>query len=194
MSRGAADLVWYVSYGSNLSSARLRCYLAGGAPPGGRWQAPGARDATPPRADRRLDLDRALWFGGPSHTWDGAPAYLDRERAGTTIARAWLVTREQFADVVAQENQREPGSLDVPDRLLVDGGVLLPGERYGRLVGLDPVDGVPAATFTYVERPPARPPTPAYLAMLAQGLAELGLATEEADAYLGAQPQVDGSG
>ena len=180
---------WYVSYGSNLSSERLACYLAGGRPPGGRWTTPGARDPAPPADDRRVELDRALWFGGPSHTWDGGPAYLDVDAPGSTVARAWLLTHEQFEDVVAQENQLAPGSLVVDRTLLEQGGVLLPGARYGRLVALPSVDGgdVPAVTFTYVQRPPARAPDPAYLAMLGSGLRELGLTDGQADAYLAAQ-------
>lgn len=190
----AAPRCWYVSYGSNLSSERLACYLAGGRPPGGRWTTPGARDPSPPTADRGVELDRALWFGGPSHTWSGGPAYLDVDVPGRTLARAWLLTHEQFEDVVAQENQLVPGSLTVDRRLLEEGGVLLPGSRYGRLLSLPSVgdDDTPAVTFTYVERPRSRVPDPAYLAMLGAGLTELGLTREEADAYLGAQPQLMG--
>lgn len=44
-------LVWYAAYGSNLAAVRLRCYLAGGRPPGGARTYPGARDPSPPRRD-----------------------------------------------------------------------------------------------------------------------------------------------
>lgn len=178
------QLVWYVSYGSNLYADRFRCYLEGGAPPNGLWSAPGARDATPARADRRIDLPMALHFGGPSFTWRGAPAYLELDRAGSTIGRAWCVGIDQFEDVVAQENHISPGEVQLSQQLLREGGVLLPGERYGRLVALPPIDGVPAATFTYVERPVARPPDEDYLAMLRGGLVELGLTEGEARRYL----------
>jgi len=188
----AAARCWYVSYGSNLSSERLACYLAGGRPPGGRWTTPGARDPSPPAADRSVELDRALWFGGPSHTWDGGPAYLDVDTPGRTLARAWLLTHDQFEDVVAQENQLAPGSLAVARGMLEEGGVLLPAARYGRLVALPSVgaDEVPAVTFTYVDRPASRAPDPAYLAMLGAGLRELGLTATQADAYLTTQPQL----
>jgi hypothetical protein len=183
-------LRWYVSYGSNLHAARLGCYLAGGRPPGGRVTNPGARDAAPPRVDRRVDLDDALLFGGPSSNWHGGPAYLDTDTPGHTIARAWLLTHEQFEDVVAQENRIPPGALTVPDELVHDGGVLLPDARYGRVVALPPIDDVPAVTFTYVDRPPPRAPDPRYLDLLHAGLRELGLGAEQAMAHLRTQPQL----
>lgn len=42
-------LVWYASYGSNMYSARLRCYLEGGTPSGARRNYVGCRDRVPAR-------------------------------------------------------------------------------------------------------------------------------------------------
>ncbi len=187
-------MLWYVSYGSNLYAARFRCYLEGGAPPNGLWSAPGARDATPAVADRRVEIPQSLLFGGPSYTWSGAPAYLDLDGQGTTIGRAWCITPEQFADVVAQENHITPGEVEVPEELVRDGGVLLPKERYGRLVALGELDGAPAVSFTYVERPEPRAPDDDYLAMLRGGLAELGMTDEQARSYLATHPQLEDHG
>lgn len=184
------DSLWYVSYGSNLFADRFTCYLAGGRAPGARWTNPGARDASPPSGDRRVDLDHALVFGGPSHTWHGGPAFLDLVTPGRSVGRGWRITREQFADVVAQENKLDPGVVIVTDRLLDEGGIVLPGARYGRLVPLDPIDGEPAATFTYIDRPRERAPDPRYLELLEAGLQELGLAAGEACAVLHSQPQL----
>lgn len=182
--------VWYVSYGSNLFAERMTCYIAGGRAPGGRWTNPGARDASPPTGDRRVDLDRALVFGGPSHTWHGGPAYLDLVTPGHSVGRGWRITHEQFSDLVAQENKLDPGAVAIDRELVHGGGVALPGARYGRVVPLDPVDGEPAVTFTYIDRPPERPPEPAYLALLQGGLEELGLDPAEARALLHTQPQL----
>lgn len=182
--------VWYVSYGSNLFAARLRCYLAGGRAEGAGWTDPGARDPSPPSGDRRVDLDRALVFGGPSHIWQGGPAYLDLVTPGHSVGRAWRITRGQFADVVAQENKLPVGTVEVGDEVLHGGGVVVPRTRYGRLVPLDPLDGEPAVTFTYVDRPRERAPDPAYVALLFAGLQELGLDPDEARAVLRTQPQL----
>ncbi len=56
--------VWYVSYGSNMSGARLTAYLEGGVPPGGTRANPGARDDSPPRRSVPVDLPGALYFAG----------------------------------------------------------------------------------------------------------------------------------
>ena len=184
------DTLWYVSYGSNLFAERFRCYLAGGRAPGARWTNPGARDPSPPTGDRRVDLDNALVFGGPSHTWHGGPAYLDLVTPGHSVGRGWRITRQQFDDLVAQENKLQPGAVTTSDEVLEAGGVVVPGARYGRLVRLDPVDGEPAVTFTYIDRPRERAPDPRYLELLRAGLEEVGLAPSEARAVLRSQPQL----
>ena len=168
-------LVWYVAYGSNLLASRLACYLAGGTPPGGRRSTAGARDPARPWDWRRLDLPHPLWFGGPSATWAGGPAFLDVDRAGRGVGRAWLVTVEQLADVVAQENGHPAGTVELADAALVDGAVVLPDAPYGRVVPLPSPDARPCATVTYVRRPAGRAPDPAYLDLVRAGMAETGL-------------------
>lgn len=182
--------MWYVSYGSNLFADRLTCYLAGGRAPGGRWTNPGARDPSPPTGDRRVDLDQALVFGGPSHTWHGGPGFLDLVTPGHSVGRGWRITVEQFADLVAQENKLDPGAVTITEELLHQGGVVLPGARYGRLVALEAVDDEPVVTFTYIDRPIERAPDPRYLELLRAGLEELGLEAGEARAILRSQPQL----
>lgn len=184
------DPLWYVSYGSNLFAARFACYLAGGQARGGRRPNPGARDPSPATGDRRVDLDHALLFGGPSPNWAGGPAFLDLVTPGHSVGRGWRISHQQFEDLVAQENYLDPGSVTISEELLEDGGVVLPQVRYGRLVPLDPIDGERAVTFTYVERPPDRAPDPKYLDLLQAGLEEVGLAPDEAAAVLRAQPQL----
>lgn len=168
-----ADHLWYVAYGSNLLRERLLCYLAGGRPPGGRRDNPGARDSRPPTAHRAVELPHPIMFGGPSRTWRGGPAYLDVERDGAADGRGWRITHEQFEDLVAQENGLAPGAVSISAAVLSEGGVVVPS-GYGRIVPLDSIDGEPAATVTYVRRPIDRDPDPAYLELIRRGLAELG--------------------
>ena len=193
------DHLWYVSYGSNLFADRFHCYLTGGRAPGARWTNPGARDPSLPTGDRRIgavifpvahELDHALVFGGPSHTWHGGPAFLDLVTPGHSVGRGWRITHEQFEDLVAQENKLDPGTVTISALLIEEGGVVLPGTRYGRLVPLPPIDGEPAVTFTYIDRPHERAPDPTYLELLQAGLEELGLAAGEARAVLRSQPQL----
>ncbi len=180
-----AELVWYVAYGSNLGAAGLRWYLDQ------------ARDPSPPRADRPLTIAHGLWFGGESVRWGGGRAYVDHAVDGTpgTLARAWLLTREQWADVHAKESGRE-----VDDGLdpagVAEGQCRSVGDgRYDVLVGLGHHDGVPVVTFTgpdaFVVGTATRP-EPAYLRTIALGLREAhDLDAATAAAYLHARPGVD---
>jgi len=170
--------VWYVSYGSNMSQARLSAYLEGGVPPGGNAANPGAHDPTPPRRSVPVDLPGALYFAGDSHQWHGGVAFYDHHgEGGPTAARAYLITAYQFADIAAQEMYRIPQPGDPLVEVVVDG---LDGGRhhvgpghYETLVEVGRFEGVPMLTFTaphgldHVEH---NEPSPAYLAMLADGL------------------------
>jgi hypothetical protein len=156
---GVEDLVWYVAYGSNLCRARFGAYLGRGP------------DPSPPRADRPLTLAHPLWFGGESVVWTGGRAYLDHAEVPgtTTLARAWLVTVEQWLDV----HRQEAG----PD-----------GDRYPVLLDLGEHEGVPVRTFTGPDRldlAACTRPAPDYLRRIATGLHEShGLGPDDVARYL----------
>ena len=184
--------VWYVSYGSNMSAARLACYLQGGCPPGGSTANPGARDATPPVRSVPVDLPGTLYFAGDSRQWSGGVAFYDHDTPGFTAARAYLITAGQLADVAAQEMYRAPAQDDPVESLVLAplaGGrhVLGPG-HYETLVEVGRHDDLPLLTFTSAHPSHAtqyRAPSPAYRAMLAEGLAESrAWSTEQSEAYL----------
>lgn len=201
------DLLWYAAYGSNMSAERLGCYLNGGLPTGGRHPQRGARDTSPARDARALRLPLRLRFADRSRVWGGGKAFLDPTRSGVTLARAWLVTRAQFADLSAQESGRDADD-DAVDRLLAvaaapagqagggsSGGagggagrpasVVLGDGAYDRLLLCGHLDGRPVVTFTHPGRPLLRAPAPAYLRMLAVGLAEAhGLRVDGIAVYL----------
>ncbi len=176
--------VWYVSYGSNMSAARLGVYLEGGVPDGGTRHNPGARDSAPPRHSVPVDLPGALYFAGHSRQWGGGVAFYDHDaqgpgEGGPTAARAYLVTAQQFADVAAQEMYRVPQAGDPLEELVIggiDGGVHTAGPgHYETLVEVGRLEGAPMLLFTaphgthHVEH---TQPSAAYLAMLATGLRE----------------------
>jgi hypothetical protein len=172
--------VWYVSYGSNMSQARLTAYLEGGVPPGGKAANPGAHDPTPPRRSVPVDLPGAVYFAGDSRQWRGGVAFYDHDgKGGPTAARAYLITAHQFADIAAQEMYRIPQQGDPLVEVVVggiDGGRhhVGPG-HYETLVEVGRLEGVPMLLFTaphgldHVEH---NEPSAAYLAMLADGLRE----------------------
>lgn len=169
--------VWYVAYGSNLSSARFARYLAG------------CRDSTPPWRWAPVEVAHRLLFARTSERWEGGGvAFLDPEPTvdAHTLGRAWLVTREQFADVLAQECGLPVGTVEMP---ALDGGCVVsyPDHWYGCVVPLGRREGWPMVTFTDESAAGLvlSPPGPAYRAVVAQGLAEThGLTPAEADAYV----------
>jgi hypothetical protein len=172
--------VWYVSYGSNMSSARLGAYLAGGVPPGGSRANPGARDGTPPRRSVPVDLPGALYFAGESPQWGGGVAFYDHDAdGGPTAARGYLVTAAQLADIAAQEMYRVPQEDDPLEEVVVqgiDGGRQHVGPgRYETLVEVGRLDGAPMLLFTSphgIDHVEHTRPSPSYVAMLATGLKE----------------------
>ncbi len=172
--------VWYVSYGSNMSATRLAAYLEGGTPPGGNRANPGAHDSTPPRRSVPVDLPGALYFAGNSPQWGGGVAFYDHDApGGPTAARAYLITAQQFADVAAQEMYRVPVPGDPLAEVVIaglDGGRhhVGPG-HYETLVEVGRLEGLPMLLFTAphgIDSVPHTAPSPAYRAMLAEGLRE----------------------
>ncbi|MCI0724916.1 MAG: hypothetical protein L0338_39025 [Acidobacteria bacterium] len=104
MPRISESLVWYASYGSNLFRPRFLLYIQGGTVEVTRRGYEGCRDKTPPRADRPLTIDHELFFAGRSEHWQGAMAFIKPERGvETTLGRMYLITDEQFNQVVRQE-------------------------------------------------------------------------------------------
>jgi hypothetical protein len=171
--------VWYVSYGSNMSAARLACYIVGGTPPGGTRENPGARDRRLPARTIPVDLPGTVYFAGESPQWGGGVAFYDHEAPGWAAARGYLVTAEQLADIAAQEMYRTPHD-DNPLAELVlsplEGGRHEAGPgRYETLLEVGRYDDLPLLTFTsphslhHVEH---TRPTEAYLSMMRDGLRE----------------------
>ena len=184
--------VWYVSYGSNMSAARLAAYLRGGRPPGGSRPHPGARDRTLPARSIPVDLPGSLYFAGESRQWGGGVAYYDHDTPGFTAARGYLVTAGQFADIAAQEMHRVPQDGDPIEEVVLnplDGGRHQAGPgRYETLVEVGRHDGVPLLTFTAphgLDHVDHAHPSPAYLGTIGLGLRESrGWDAVDVEAYL----------
>ncbi len=175
----SSDLVWYVSYWSNMNAARLGCYLRGGSPTGARFSYPGARDHTPPRANAAVMLPGQLYFAGVSTVWGGGMGFYDPDAEGPTPGRGYLISVEQFADIARQEMHHRPVA-DSPLEAAVRSGVpdgrytVGPG-RYQTLVRVGQRDGVAMLTFTapgHLGDADLNQPTPSYLRMLVEGLSQ----------------------
>jgi hypothetical protein len=172
------DRVWYVAYGSNLGLERFRCYLAGGTPAGGLREYAGCRDPQDPADAVSLEVPGGLVFAGRSSVWGGGMAFYDAQGPGRAACRAYLVTVEQLADVVAQEMRRPPGG-DFARELVallpdVDGMHVMGPGRYETLTYLGTRAGWPMFTITSddIEALELTAPTAAYLTWISAGLGE----------------------
>ena len=97
-------------------------------------------------------LDLPLRFAGAARGWQGGGvAFVEPTPVpgARTLARAWLLTREQVADVHAQE-----------------------GAWYDLLLPCGELDGVEVVTITGSRRPPPdpNPPSAPYLSVVVRGL------------------------
>ncbi|MBL8774905.1 MAG: hypothetical protein JNK12_03190 [Acidimicrobiales bacterium] len=194
MHGGPPDLVWYVSYGSNLHRARFQSYLEGGRMPGGLRADTGCRDPSEPLADAALHLPFPLYFSGESRVWSGGVAFLDHDPhpdARRTYARGYVITGEQFEDVVAQESKRAHAAIDWK-ALRRDGRVAAGSGRYDLALVVGERDGLPMVTFTHPSAMAANAlaaPVVGYLHMLAIGLRDAhGLDDAAVASYLCSHP------
>ncbi|MCE7083333.1 histone deacetylase [Streptomyces sp. ST2-7A] len=186
------DRLWYAAYGSNTHPARLALYLRGGVHPDGGREYPGCRDPRPPERSVPLWLPGSLYFATLSPVWRGGRAFYDPDTPGPAAARGHLLRPGQFADLLAQEMYREPGTEPVPDLhgLLTAGRLRVGPGRYETLVLAGELDGFPVVTFTAPWRSdevPSVAPAPAYLWRIGAGLREANDWTAEraADALAG---------
>lgn len=137
-----------------------------------------------------------VYFAGHSSGWRAGMAFYDPRATGEVAARAYLITAEQFVDVLAQETRQSPG-------ISVDLGPAFRGDRYSRGVGGYSVlvrvgerRGAPLVTFTR-DRDPApslAAPSDAYLTTMATGLREShGWSPMQIDRYLASLPGTAGN-
>jgi hypothetical protein len=181
--------IWYAAYGSNMSRSRFDCYLRGGRPDGSHHTYPGCRDETPPTADVAGEIPMELAFGGRSQTWGGGVAFVRPITGHRAKARLYLVTLEQFADVVAQENHLEPGSIDIPpEPQEIEGD-----HMYRMVLGVGANRQPPMLTVSQPFKAMVAPPSLPYLKHIAEGLREThAMSTADIVDYLAPRPGVRG--
>jgi hypothetical protein len=159
-------LVWYAAYGSNLKRSRFESYVSG------------CRDESAPRDDRLIELPYELYFADHSETWGGAPAFVRRSSSNVSVyARMYLISYDQFNDVVRQENGRRiPGATIVPNYLEIAQGCewRLDNIRlYGRMLRIGFEETIPIITFTATSDDfEVGPPSECYVRTIVSGLEE----------------------
>ena len=168
------DLLYYVSYGSNMLYERFMHYIRGGSfSGGGACHAPCA-DQSEPREVITVDIPYDMYYRGSFKAWGGkGVSFLDITKPGHAYGVAYLITREQFIHVSREENGgREPE--DCP-------------AGYNAVFQLEPIGGHEVWTISNYKTENFNDPSDAYLDTLKRGMLEHypGMSEEEIDEYLG---------
>ena len=147
-------LVWYVAYGSNLLRERFMIYINGGRFKANGKPYDGCKNKTPPIKDKPYLLPYELYFGNESPSWDmKGVAFIDANKEGITLGRAYLITEEQFLEIQSQE-----GCSD---------------KWYGHIVKIaNDSENIPYNSFTSKKRNLENNPSEKYLKIFHMGLCE----------------------
>ncbi len=172
------DYVWYACYGSNLLTERFSCYIGGGRPANAKRIYPGCSDKTLPKKQKPAYIPYELYFAKSSKTWSGGGAgFINSERKSetSTLGKMYLITQQQFVDLVQQEVKLE-GEFDINLNEVINAGQLdmKNGTWYDRILYLGKEENAPVFTFTnsmYLKEE-INPPHPFYLRMIIEGLRE----------------------
>jgi len=190
-----SDYVWYTCYGSNLLKSRFLCYLRGGSPEGSEKLYQGCSDKSDPRDCRQIVLPFEIYFSRKSESWENkGVAFIKSQKSADakTLGRMYLITKEQFVQVVRQENCKNPSdsTIDIDFiKAMVESGFLIPNIAwYGRILYLGSREENPILTFTGKwpdEKIVLNPPGEKYLRVLIRGICETyGFAEKEIIGYL----------
>ncbi|MBU9713132.1 hypothetical protein [Evansella tamaricis] len=193
----ANNYVWYASYGSNMNKQRFLCYIQGGTPKGSDKAETGCRDHSLPVDEKAYVMNYQMVFAKKSKRWqDQGVAFigLKKDEDIRTYSNMYLITEEQFIDVVSQENH------GIEDLILNLGEVRQLGSKvfrdswYGNIVYLGEDAGYPIFTFTHpeeLEYVEIRKPSPAYLKTIINGLKnDLDLSDGEIFTYISKLPGI----
>jgi hypothetical protein len=182
------DYVWYASYGSNLNKERFLCYIKGGQPEGSLDIEPGCKNSELPNEDKSVVIPHELIFTKNARRWgNGGVAFIGAaSKEEKTLGRMYLITREQFLDVVSQENGNISVNIDL-DEVIQKKNVQFDQSWYGNVVYLGMESGWPIFTFTQnweEEDHTYIAPSTAYLKTIIRGIMQcFQLSDEEIVSY-----------
>lgn len=169
--------IWYASYGSNLLEERFLCYIRGGKPEGAAKSYPGCTDKTLPTDNEEIYICSELYFAKRSRNWeDGGVAFIKTnfDEQQETLGRMYLITKEQFIDVVKQETDFNGELMIDFDRALSEGSLVFrEGSWYGNIIFLGYQQDKPIFTFTNQDNIlPTTKPSNKYLRTIVKGIHE----------------------
>jgi len=172
------EYIWYASYGSNISKDRFLCYIKGGKPNGSQKEYKGCTNKSLPIENEEIYIKSELYFAKKSGTWNGGGVgfiKVNFDENSETLGRMYLITKEQFVEVVKQETNFN-GELNIDFEKAIQNGNLIFRENswYGNLVYLGNQNDKPIFTFTNAKNlnNEINPPDKNYLKTIANGLKE----------------------
>ena len=185
------DKVWYACYGSNFQQERFRCYISGGQPPNAKRIYPGCSNKVFPKNNKALQIPGELYFAKSSKTWSGGGAAFikyEPDSAQKVLGRMYLITREQFIELVQQEI-KFTGKFDIDLEQVKEKGHLdmKNGSWYDRIIYLGEEESYPIFSFTNEKflASEINSPHEFYLNIIIAGLRETyNLSPEEIRNYL----------
>ena len=162
------EYIWYVSYGSNMLEERFLTYIEGGCFEDGGSYNEACYDTTAPLEKRTIDIPYDMYFGNHSGSWNGCGvSFLDTSKKGHALGVAYLITKDQFKHVAAEENcGRYPNGQ---------------GSWYEDIIVLGEMDGTQMRTITNIELRDYNEPCKEYLNTLKRGIRENWPAMSEED-------------
>jgi hypothetical protein len=190
------EYVWYASYGSNINVERFLCYIKGGQPIGSSEIEVGCRDHSLPISDEPFTINHPLYFAKNAGRWNNqGVAFIGHTKStNPTYSRKYLITTEQFYDVVKQENSGIDLTINLEE--IKDKGIkALRKSWYGTILYLGESKGYPIFTFTApwdINEIEVNKPSHAYLSTIIRGL-KLDYTNEEIYQYFKTKPGIEGN-
>lgn len=170
--------VWYACYGSNLLKERFSCYIGGGRPANAKRIYPGCTNKTLPEKSKGITINGELYFAKSSKTWSGGGAGFIKPNFNKniqTLGRMYLITRQQFVDLVQQEIKFE-GDFDIDLETVIKNRSLdmKNNSWYGKIIYLGEDEDYPIFTFTNEDylKNEINSPHEFYLKIIINGLKE----------------------
>lgn len=190
--------VWYASYGSNLYRERFLKYILGGTQEGSTVGESGCKDKNLPIDDKPITIPYELYFAQKAAKWqNGGVGFIGLEEVSknTTFGRMYLITEEQFFDVVKQENNNLDFSIDLREVQKYKCKIIRKA-WYGNIIYLGNFDKYPIYTFTSYWNKGEKDyicPSLEYLATIVKGLRETyDFSIDEISQYLLSKKGIEG--